>query len=87
MRNFPPKNRRSGNQHGTCLRGHSILYQRVYRDYPRNSRSVIKYFSGEEGSLSEIYFEGSDDDLGMEDEDPYDSMSPLYQSDDEGITP
>ena len=50
-------------------------------------RSIIKYFSGEEGSLSEICFEGSDDDLGMEDEDPYDSMSPLYQSDVEGITP
>ena len=49
-------------------------------------KSVIKYFSGEDGSISEICFEGSDD-LGMEDEDPYDSMSPLYQSDDEGITP
>ena len=48
-------------------------------------RSVIKYFSGEEGSLSEICFEGSDDDLGMGDEDPYDPMGPLYQSDDEDI--
>ena len=48
-------------------------------------RSVIKYFSGEEGSLSEICFDGSDDDLGMEDEDPYDPTDPLYQSDDEGI--
>ena len=48
-------------------------------------RSVIKYFSGEEGSLSEICFDGSDDDLGMEDEDPYDPIDPLYQSDDEGI--
>ena len=46
-------------------------------------RSVIKYF--QEGSLSEIFFDGSDDDLGMEDEDPYDPMGPLYQSDDEGI--
>jgi len=43
---------------------------------------IIKYFSGEEGGLSEVCFDGSDDDLGMEDEEPYD---PLYMSDDEGM--
>ena len=43
---------------------------------------VIKYFSGEEGGLSEVCFDGSDNDLGMEDEEPYD---PPYMSDDEGM--
>ena len=47
-------------------------------------RTVIKYFSGEDGAISELCFDGSDDDLGMEDEDPYDPMDPL-ESDNEGI--
>ena len=47
-------------------------------------RSVIKYFSGEDGAISELCFDGSDDDLGMEDEDPYDPMDPLHESDNEG---
>ena len=36
----------------------------------------------EEGGLSEVCFDGSDNDLGMEDEEPYD---PPYMSDDEGM--
>ena len=32
-----------------------------------SSDTVIRYFSGED-SVSEVIFEGSDDDLGMEDE-------------------
>ena len=47
-------------------------------------RTVIKYFSGEDGAISELCFDGSDDDLGMEDEDPYDPMDPLHESDNEG---
>jgi len=53
------------------------LHQYSYKISPTR---VIKYFSGEEGGLSEVCFDGSDDDLGMEDE-PYD---PLYMSDDKG---
>ena len=37
--------------------------------------AVIRYFSGEEGA--EVIFEGSDDDLGMEDEEPYDDEPPF----------
>ena len=40
-------------------------------------RSIVRYFSGEEGALSEMCFDGSDDELGME-EEPYD---PLYEPD------
>ena len=47
-------------------------------------RTVIKYFSGEDGAVSELCFDGSDDDLGMEDEDPYYPMDPLHESDNEG---
>ena len=48
-------------------------------------RSVIKYFNGEEGSISELCFDGSDDDLGMEDDDPYEgTYDPLQHSDNEG---
>ena len=49
-------------------------------------RTVIKYFSGEDGAISELCFDRSDDDLGMEDEDPYDPMDPLdeLESDSEG---
>ena len=28
----------------------------------------VQYFNGEDGYLSEVFMEGSDDDLGMEDE-------------------
>ena len=38
-------------------------------------RSIVRYFSGEEGALSEMCFDGSEDELSMEGEDPYD---PLY---------
>ena len=41
-------------------------------------RTVIKYFSGEDGAISELCFDGSDD------EDPYDPMDPLHESDNEG---
>ena len=37
--------------------------------------SIIRchyFFSGEEDSLSEIIFDGSDDELGMDDEEPFD---------------
>ena len=47
-------------------------------------RTVIKYFSGEDGAFSEFCFDGSDDDLGMEDEDPYDPRDSLDESDNEG---
>ena len=30
--------------------------------------AVVRYFNGEDGYLSEVFMEGSDDDLGMEDE-------------------
>lgn len=46
---------------------------RMARISPRN---IVRYFSGEEGALSEMCFDDSDDELGMEDEDPYD---PLYE--------
>ena len=46
------------------------------------STRVIKYFSVEEGGLSEVCFDGSNNDLGMEDEEPYDLP---YMSDDEGM--
>ena len=29
--------------------------------------AVVRYFNGEDGYLSEVFMEGSDDDLGMED--------------------
>jgi len=44
---------------------------------------VIKYFSEEDGAISELCFDGSDD-LGMEDEDPYDPRDSLDESDNEG---
>ncbi len=44
-------------------------------------RSVIRYFSAEEGALSELCFDGSEDELSMEGEEPYDPLDP---SDDEG---
>ena len=47
-------------------------------------RTVIKYFSGEDGAISELCFDGSDDDLGMEDEDIYDPTDSLHESDNEG---
>ena len=45
--------------------------------------AVISYFRGEEGS--EVLFDGSDEELGMEDEEPYDdepSFKPLEVDDD-----
>jgi len=30
--------------------------------------AVVRYFHGQDGYLSEVFMEGSDDDLGMEDE-------------------
>ena len=39
--------------------------------------AVIRFFSGEEDSLSEIIFDGSDDELGMEDEEPLDYEPPF----------
>ena len=33
-----------------------------------SAASVVKYFSGDESFLPEVFMEGSDDDLGMEDE-------------------
>ena len=33
-----------------------------------STTDVVKYFNGEDGMLSEVFKEGSDDDLGMEDE-------------------
>ena len=49
-------------------------------------RTVIKYFSGEDGAISELCFDGSDDDLGMKNENPYAPMArdPLHESDNEG---
>ena len=46
-------------------------------------RTVVKYFSREDGAISELCFDGSDD-LGMEDEDPYDPRDSLDESDNEG---
>ena len=40
-----------------------------------SASAVISYFSGEEGS--EVLFDGSDDELGMEDEEPYDDEPPF----------
>ena len=51
-------------------------------DFTKKCNQILQWGGG---SLSEICFDGSDDDLGMEDEDPYDPMGPLYQSDNEGI--
>ena len=50
------------------------MQQRMARISPR---SIVRYFSGEKGALSEMSFDGSDDELGME-EEPYD---PLYEPD------
>ena len=44
-------------------------------------RSIIRYFSGEKGDLSEMCFDDSEDELEMDGEEAYD---PLYQVDDEG---
>ena len=39
-----------------------------------SAAAVVKYFNGDESFLPEVFMEGSDDDLGMEDEysDPSD---------------
>lgn len=33
-----------------------------------SAASVVSYFNGDEAALSEVFMEGSDDELGMEDE-------------------
>ena len=40
-----------------------------------SASAVISYFSGEE--CAEVLFEGSDDDLGMSDEEPFDDEPPF----------
>lgn len=37
--------------------------------------AVIRYFNGEEGS--EVFCSGSDDDMGMEDVEPFDNEPPF----------
>ena len=44
---------------------------------------VIRYFSGEE--CTEVLFEGSDDDLGMSDEEPFDNEPAFEPFEIEGI--
>ena len=56
----------------SCKRSTLPTQLRMARISPR---SIVKYFSGEEGALSEMCFDGSEDELSMEGEDPHD---PLY---------
>ena len=37
------------------------------------SKAVISFFSGDDSALPEVFFEGSEDELGMEDEESDDS--------------
>ena len=39
--------------------------------------AVVRYFSGDDTALPEIFFEGSDDELGMEDQELDDSEPPF----------
>ena len=43
-----------------------------------SSREVISFFSGEDEGLSEVIFPGSEDELGMEDEED-DDFEPEFE--------
>ena len=43
-----------------------------------SSKAVISFFSGDNSALSEVFFEGSEDELGMEDEES-DNSEPEFE--------
>ena len=62
---------RTGNTTRDTPTANNIMAARI------SPSAVVRYFSGDDTALPEIFFEGSDDELGMEDQELDDSEPPF----------